>query len=182
MSQADTDETLMQAYGAGDADAFRRLYLRHADPVYRYCLRASGSTANAAEFAQDVWTRVIESRQRYTPTAGFKTWLYRIAHNRMVDHWRTQATRGGSETLADEQADPSASPERRAAAEDCVARLQVELAGLPFEQCELIVLREEGELTLEQMAGLQGVGRETVKSRLRYALAKLKEALHDCLE
>jgi len=182
MSQADTDEALMLAYGAGDATAFRRLYLRHADPVYRYCLRASGSPANAAEFAQDVWMRVIEARQRYAQTAGFKTWLYRIAHNRMVDHWRTQARRTSSEALLDEQADPAASPERRAAAEDCVDRLQVELAALPLAQRELIVLREEGELTLEQIAGLQSVGRETVKSRLRYALARLKEALHDCLE
>lgn len=171
----------MLAYGAGDVAAFRQLYLRHADAVFRYCLRG-GNAAQAAEWAQDVWMRVIEARSRYSETARFTTWLYRIAHNRVVDGWRAAAVRGPLRELPEDAVDPAAGPERHAAAEDCADLLQRELAGLPFEQRELILLREEGGLTIEEMAELQGVGRETAKSRLRYALAKLKEALHDCLE
>lgn len=182
MPQDETDEALMRAYGAGDAQAFRRLYARHADAVYRYCLRSSGSAAQAAEITQDVWMRVIEWRDRHVDQTRFRSWLFRIAHNRIVDHWREQARRTASDVNMAALDDGAPSAERRAHAENCADQLQTQLSTLPPEQRELILLREEGELTLEQMADLQGVGRETVKSRLRYALAKLKEALHDCLE
>lgn len=184
-NQKDADENLMLRYGQGDTAAFEVLYARHKDPLYRFVLRGVGNAAPAAELAQDVWIRVIEARLRYQPTAKFTTWLYQIAHNRLVDHWRARHMAilpVDDEIIASVAAAPPAQPEVQTADADCAKLLLQSLAALPEEQRELILLREEGELSIEEMAQVQGVGRETAKSRLRYALAKLKEALHDCLE
>src|SRR5437764_7756333 len=84
------DEDLMLAYAAGDAAAFDALYTRHKGGVYRYMLRHCGERAIADELFQEVWMNVIRARDSYAPTALFTTWLYRIAHNRIVDHWRAR--------------------------------------------------------------------------------------------
>ena len=82
------DETLMLRYVAGDAAAFALLYARHKDGLWRYLLRGSGNEASTAEMFQDVWAGVVRSRASYQPSARFATWLYRLAHNRLIDHWR----------------------------------------------------------------------------------------------
>src|SRR5258706_8729822 len=82
------DEDLMMAYAAGDAAAFDALYQRHKGGVYRYLVRHCGNAGTADELFQDVWMNVIRVRATYEPTAKFTTWLYRIAHNRLIDHWR----------------------------------------------------------------------------------------------
>ena len=83
-----SDEQLMLAYAGGDAGAFEALYAKHKGPLYRFVLRSVKARAEAEELFQDVWLRAIEARSRYTPQAKFTTWLYTIAHNRLVDHWR----------------------------------------------------------------------------------------------
>ena len=85
------DEALMLAYAAGDAAAFDALYARRKGGVYRYLVRHCGNAGAADELFQDVWMNVIRARATYAPNAKFATWLYRIAHNRLVDHWRTHA-------------------------------------------------------------------------------------------
>src|SRR5688572_11572271 len=82
------DEQLMLAYREGDAGAFETLYKRHRGALYRFVLRAVRQKASAEELYQEAWIRVIEARGRYTPQARFTTWLYTIAHNLLVDHWR----------------------------------------------------------------------------------------------
>ncbi|MES0872677.1 sigma-70 family RNA polymerase sigma factor [Sinimarinibacterium thermocellulolyticum] len=172
----DPDEMLMLAYAGGDAGAFERLYRRHKDALYRYFLRHV-EAADAGELYQDVWQKLIQARGSYRSDAPFAAWLYRIAHNRLVDHWRRLRPQ---DELGDELAASAAQqPEIQVERADTAQRLLVALAQLPAEQREIIVLREERDLTLEQIAEIQGVGRETVKSRLRYALAKLRESFHD---
>src|SRR5688572_26973234 len=97
-----SDETLMLAYAGGDAGAFEALYRKHRGPLYRFVLRSVKGRGEAEELFQDIWMRVIEARARYAPAAKFTTWLYTIAHNRLVDHWRARphgrvAGRGGVE-------------------------------------------------------------------------------------
>lgn len=167
----------MQAYAGGDAAAFEPLYRRHKDALYRYLLRATASPELAAELFQDTWKNLIQSRERYRPDAPFAAWLFRLAHNRFIDHVRAQ--RPSVEVPEDLAAPEHERPDERVARHLQAARLLEALAGLPAEQREIIVLREERELTLEQIAEIQGVGRETVKSRLRYALAKLRQVLGD---
>jgi RNA polymerase sigma-70 factor (ECF subfamily) len=167
----------MQAYAGGDAAAFETLYRRHKDGLYRYLLRGASSPDTAAELFQDVWKNLIQSRLRYRPDAPFGAFLYKLAHNRLMDHFRMKrpTTEVPEDLPAPESERPDHTVERRAQA----LRLLRALSLLPAEQREVIVLREERDLTLEQIAEIQGVGRETVKSRLRYALAKLREVLDD---
>ncbi|MDN5937887.1 MAG: sigma-70 family RNA polymerase sigma factor, partial [Salinisphaera sp.] len=78
----------MQRYAHGDAGAFEVLYHRHKGPLYRYVLRGVGNRATADELYQDIWLRLIQARNGYQPRARFSTWLFTLAHNRVVDHYR----------------------------------------------------------------------------------------------
>src|SRR5258708_5077852 len=115
------DEQLMLAYRDGNAGAFETLYLRHRGRLFRFVLRSVKSRATAEELFQEIWIRVIEARDRYTAQARFTTWLYTIAHNRMVDHWRR---RGLSLVELDEHEPPGDSPDpaRRLEARPAPAR------------------------------------------------------------
>jgi len=180
---AGEDEALMSAYAAGDARAFEALYGRHKGPLFRYVLRSVKSRGEAEELYQDVWAKVIEARERYQPTAKFTTWLYTIAHNRLVDHWRTRGLatvsldEEGDAAAIDPPAPPSAEPERVAVATQLAARFEAALAALPLAQREAFLLHHEGELTAAQVAAATGTNEEAAKSRLRYAMNKLREAL-----
>lgn len=175
-----TDEELMLAYGAGEAGAFEELYSRHRGPLFRFMLRQVRDHSTAEELYQDIWQRAISARERYRPEAKFSTWLYQIAHNRLTDHWRALQHRPPPPEDAVERAerepDPQ-TPERHLSAFEERRRLQRALEELPDDQREAVMLRLEQDLSLEEIAAITGVGRETVKSRLRYALDKLRQKL-----
>lgn len=175
-----SDEDLMRAYAAGDAGAFETLYGRHRLKLYRYLLRRLRDNALADELFQDVWQRVIAARAGWVPDAGFATWLYTIAHHRLGDHWRALKHRPTAPEDADLRtarlADPD-TPERVLSEFERRRELQLALDALPEEQREVLLLRLEQELTLEEIGDVTGVGRETVKSRLRYAMDKLRARL-----
>ncbi|CAN5137850.1 RNA polymerase sigma factor [soil metagenome] len=170
----------MLAYGAGDGAAFELLYARHRSTLFRFLLHQLREHATAEELFQDVWQKVIIARERYRPDARFSTWLYQIAHNRLTDHWRAAKHRPPPPEDAVERAerepDPG-TPERSLSAFEERRRLQLALEELPEEQREVVMLRLEQELSLEEIGRITGVGRETVKSRLRYALDKLRQRL-----
>ncbi|HTL13783.1 MAG TPA: RNA polymerase sigma factor [Thermomonas sp.] len=172
-----SDESLMLAYAAGEAAAFDQLYARHRTRLYRYLLRHLRDNALADECFQDVWQRVVAARAGWTPDAGFATWLYTIAHHRLGDHWRAlkhrPATPADAELRTARVADPD-TPERVMSEFERRRQLQLALDALPPEQREVLLLRLEQELTLEEIGAVTGVGRETVKSRLRYAMDKLR--------
>ena len=179
-----SDETLMLAYAGGDAGAFEALYRKHRGPLYRFVLRSVKGRGEAEELFQDIWMRVIEARARYAPAAKFTTWLYAIAHNRLVDHWRARGLavvplETGDGTPIEVPAGPSAEPHRRAEARQAVSRLLDALAALPAAQREAFLLHEEGGLSMAEIAAATGTGEETAKSRLRYAMGKLREAIGD---
>jgi RNA polymerase sigma factor (sigma-70 family) len=179
-----SDEQLMLAYAGGDAGAFEALYAKHKGPVYRYVLRSVKGRAEAEELFQDVWMRVIEAAARYTPKAKFTTWLYTIAHHRLVDHWRAKGlalvSLDDDETSAPEPlAAPSSEPHRIAEARDTLDRLSAALAALPLAQREVFLLHHEGDLTTAEIAAATGTHEEAAKSRLRYAMNKLRDALGD---
>ena len=180
MQAEPTDEELMLAYGSGDVPAFELLYSRHRGPLFRFMLHQVREHGTAEELFQDVWQRVITARSRYQPEARFSTWLFQIAHNRLTDHWRAQKHRPAppidAVDRAEREADPQ-TPERQLSAFEERRRLQLALEELPVDQREAVMLRLEQELSLEQIGQITGVGRETVKSRLRYALDKLRQRL-----
>jgi RNA polymerase sigma-70 factor (ECF subfamily) len=177
-----SDEALMLAYGAGDVAAFETLYDRHRVRLYRFLLRQLRDGGLADELFQDIWQRVIAARAGWRPEALFTTWLFRIAHNRLADHWRALQHRPPAPDNADERServpDPD-TPERSLSEFEQRRRLQVALDELPEAQREVVLLRLEQELTLEEIGEVTGVGRETVKSRLRYAMDKLRTRLNE---
>jgi RNA polymerase sigma factor (sigma-70 family) len=177
-----SDDLLMLAWTGGDATAFETLYARHRGPLYRFLLRQVRNQALADEFFQDVWQRVIAARDGWKPEAAFSTWLFRIAHNRLNDHWRGLKHRPTSPEDGDERAarvpDPS-TPERELSEFEQRRRLQLAIAELPDEQRVVVLLRLEQELSLEEIGAITGAGRETVKSRLRYAMDKLRARLNE---
>ena len=83
-----SDEALMLAYQRGDTAAFDCLYHRHKDGLFAFLYRSCSRRAVVEELTQDAWMGVINSAPTYQSDARFRTWLYQIAHNRLVDFWR----------------------------------------------------------------------------------------------
>jgi RNA polymerase sigma-70 factor (ECF subfamily) len=178
------DEQLMLAYAGGDAGAFEALYGRHKGALFRYVLRSVKARGEAEELFQEVWMRVVESRARYKPEAKFTTWLYTVAHNRLVDHWRAKGLAVVSlddeeAAVAEPAAGPGAEPHRVVEARQTLERLAAAIAALPLAQREAFLLHTEGGLTAAEIAAATGSGEEAAKSRLRYAMGKLREAIGD---
>jgi RNA polymerase sigma-70 factor, ECF subfamily len=179
MKAESTDEELMVAYGHGEVQAFEALYARHRGTLYRFLLRNGRNRACADEMFHETWSRVIIARQRYRPEAKFTTWLLQIAHNLIIDQMRRQKPQAGEDeteqlwrTLDAPEAEQ---PERVLSDFEQRRRLQLALEELPDEQRTAFVLRMENGLGLEEIAEVTGAGHETVKSRLRYALAKIRQ-------
>lgn len=173
-----SDEQLMRAYRGGDVRAFETLYTRHRARLFRFFLRSLPSRTTAEELYQEVWMRVIQARSTYKASARFTTWLYTIAHNRMVDHWRRAGLMLVSLDSEDvPAADPG--PQRHMEGRQAVARFAAALERLPPAQREAFLLHEEGGLSIAEIAAATGTNEEAAKSRLRYAMAKLKTAVDD---
>jgi RNA polymerase sigma-70 factor (ECF subfamily) len=179
----DEDAQLMLAYGRGEMRAFETLYARHRGALYRYLMRQSRDGEVANDLFQEVWSRVIVNRTRYEPRAKFRTFLFTLAHNCFIDHCRRSKSRPQGMGIDDADAAdllPASAdemPDVRIARDEATVRYRAALAALPPEQRDVYLLHEESDLSLEEIARVTGVGAETAKSRLRYAVGKLKAAL-----
>lgn len=172
------DTALMLRYKDGDVSAFEDLYRRHNDSLYRYLLRLCTNRDAAEDVYQDVWRKIIDSRKRYRATAKFTTFLYRVAHNSFIDYIRRNKRYTSGDTFdVNELVSGADQPEQATEKLLLRKRLDVALRHLPDEQRNAFLLHEEAGLSLDTIALVTGVNRETVKSRLRYANNKLKEAL-----
>jgi len=186
-----TDEDCMARYRDGDERSFRVLYLRYRDRLYRYTLRLATHPQEAEEVFQDVWLAVVRGKAGYVPGASFAAWLFSVAHRRAADRWRALGRHapdgihaaGGEETEAVYGTVPAGalSPEGHAHNDALGDALQRAVRALPLPQREAFLMKAEGGLALEDIALATGVPRETVKSRLRYAQQRLREALEPWL-
>lgn len=177
-----SDADLLRRYRAGDAAAFTQLYERHRLGLFRFLMGLCGDQAVAEEVFQETWMSLIRSESLQREAAVlFKTWLYQIARNRLIDHWRKQGRHQQREEAFDEQLHDQAmaepDPERQLSLSQDQVRIQAALADLPAEQREVFLLRAHGDLELHEIAELTRTPAETVKSRLRYALQKLRRLL-----
>ncbi|BDU22287.1 Ecf-type RNA polymerase sigma factor [Dyella sp. GSA-30] len=177
----DEDATLMLAYAQGDVAAFEALYARHRAKLFGFLLRAARDRSTAEELFQDTWSRVIAARVRYQAQAKFSTWLLQIAHNLLIDSYRRKRPLAEGEeaelALARHEIPEHEQPEHALSDFEHRRRLQLAIEQLPDEQRTAVLLRLENDLSLEEIAQITGAGRETVKSRLRYAMNRLREQL-----
>jgi RNA polymerase sigma-70 factor (ECF subfamily) len=184
-----SDEELLLAYKEGEVAAFRVLVKRHEKPVYRFCLRSLGNPEHAADAAQEVFLRVVKYAPKWERRAKFTTWMYTIARNFCIDEARKgrfRRTESLNETLGDEEGgteridtvsgdepggdDVTDARKLRATVDDA-------LAELPEEQRTVFVLRHFQGLAFKEIAEATDTPENTVKSRMRYALAALRKVL-----
>ena len=189
----EADEPLMLRFAAGDIAAFDTLYGRHALGAWRYVLRGVREPAVADDLLQDVWFAVARQACSYQPTARFKTWLFTMAHNRMVDHFRTAKhhvsldgasaeddnNAGQGDLLDTLAADSGFGPVAQLQSRQQAAALIKAVEQLPIEQREAFLLQAEGDMSVEEIAASTGVSFETAKSRLRYARKTLRQWLKE---
>lgn len=186
MGKDPDDTALMLRYRDGDMAAFETLYARHRVSLFRFVLRHTANRQLAEDVFQETWSRIIRNSSRYRPNARFTTYLYHIARNCMIDQYRRTANQpAAGPNIERERIDDLASsdnPLTNAAAADTALTIERALLTLPDEQREAFLLKEEAGFTLQEIAEITGVGRETVKSRLRYALGSLREHLSTASE
>ena len=187
-----TDESLMIRFQSGDRAAFTVLVRRHQGPLFNFALRYLRSSPVAEEVVQDAFVRVVQNAAEFKHEARFSTWLYTIARNLCIDQIRKRALRrhpsldepkkaeeGDGPTLGEQTADGKASVERAVVSLEIRERVASAIDALPEEQREVFLMREVSNLPFKEIAGIVGVSENTVKSRMRYALERLQEALSE---
>ena len=180
MDNVPEDSALMLRYRDGDVAAFEVLYRRHNDAVFRYLLRLCQHRDSAEDVFQDVWGKIVKARDSYRPTAKFSTFLYRVAHNCFIDHIRRNKRHTQTAAVEpDSQPDPADPPEVETERSLARRRLEAALQELPEEQRDVFLLSEEAGLSIDQIASVTDSNRETAKSRLRYAVNKLRAAIDE---
>src|SRR6478609_2567443 len=186
----DSDESLMLRYRDGDVRAFEVLVTRHRKSIYNFILRFVRDPAQAEDVLQETFLRVIKGAEAYEKQAKFTTWLYTIARNLCVDASRRGKHRkaasldapvGDDEgaALIDLIAGGDAGADKQAISRELGVRLKKAIESLPEEQREIFLLREVSDLQFNEIAQIVGCPENTVKSRMRYALEKLREALEE---
>lgn len=183
------DEALMLRYQQGDRSAFAALVRRHQSPLFNFALRQVRTPELAQDIVQETFVRVVQKATEFKHEARFTTWVYTITRNLCIDHLRKGALRkhpsldesrgeeGEGPTLGEQTADPRASVEREATGTELKARILRAVDKLPDDQREVFLMREMGNLPFKEIADITGVPENTVKSRMRYALERLQEAL-----
>ena len=186
----EADEPLMLRYAGGDINAFDTLYARHEMGVWRFVVRSVRNQTVADDLLQDVWFAVARQAPNYIPTARFKTWLFTLAHNRLVDYLRTAKHHESLE--ADEEPDSGRpgigqtlaansgfGPLKRLESKEQAHALLDAIEQLPQVQREAFLLQAEAGMAVEDIARVTGASFETTKSRLRYARSRLRELLQE---
>ena len=175
-----SDDELFSRYRRGDEAAFGVLYERYRGKVYRYFLRQMAA-GPAQDLFQETWMKLIKAAAGYQPRGTFAAYLFKLAHNVLMDHFRRETRQ---RTLMAEQAeDPDEQPGKDADLDlqydrnELTVLLKREIARLPLEQRTTWLIRQESGLDLESIAAITDTSMEGVKSRLRYANAKLKAGL-----
>ena len=185
-----TDEALMQAFARGNMNAFEQLYDRHETGVWRFVFRSVQNNEVTDDLVQELWFSVTRSAASYEPTAKFKTWLFTMARNRVIDHVRTRKNHAsidaeneeGESMFSDLAAESRLGPMRQVSSREQAKALLDAIEQLPADQREAFLLQAEGDMSVEEIAAAIGVTFETAKSRLRYARNKLKTLLADFAE
>jgi RNA polymerase sigma-70 factor, ECF subfamily len=185
-----TDEALMAAYQKGDLAAFGELFDRHEKRLWNFLQRFVRDKATAEDLLQEVFLRVVKSAAEWQPSAKVSTWLFTIARNLCTDQARRAEFRRAEsldQSKAGEEGSGSQRIDRGAAvsgnAETVVMGREIAslvdraVGELPVEQREVFLMREVMDMSFAEIAAQVGASEPTVKSRMRYALQRLRSKL-----
>jgi len=190
-SPTPTDEELLAAYASGDAEAFGILLTRYRRPLFNFILRTVRNPVVAEDLTQDVFVRIVRRADDFKGSSKFTTWMYTIARNICIDHGRRMSHRRHRSLDASApgvenggplvERIPSGAPgvDRAAASEGLRSKIAEAVEALPDDQREVFLLRQVQGMRFREIAEVVGVPENTIKSRMRYALERLTEALED---
>ena len=179
-------ELMMRFQEDGTYDAFERLFHRHRDGLFGFLLRLSGNDKTAEEVSQAAWLKLLELARRggyrSDTSASFRTFLFTLARNEYIDQHVRKHDVARTESLEGNPGVEPSSDLPNGLTQTLTGQLRrhidAALATLPFEQREVITLWA-AEFTIEQMAAATGAPRDTVLSRKKYALKKLRQYFDD---
>ncbi len=181
IQDSEEDPAIVERLAGGDVEAFAILVRRYARPISSYLTHRVGDRHAADDISQEVFLRAFRaiSAGNFAGASSLKTWLFTIANNAMVDHFRYHARRPHSSDHAQrhDTADTSTDPARlaeRAEQADLARRL---VARLPEPQQQVISMKLFGQLSFAEIAEVLGCPIATARSRMRYGLMKVHEAL-----
>ena len=170
----------------GDPDALATLMARYQNRIYRYLLRLVRQPADAEDLFQQTWLRVAEKIRSFDTSRNFDAWLFTLARNLALDHLRRKRptsldgpSSGDSsgDTMASRLPSPGPGPFEQLLAGERAGRLAVALESLPLSYREVVTLRFEEEMKIEEIALVLATPVATVKSRLYRSLAQLRQIL-----
>ena len=184
-----TDDQLVSAFAAGDNQAFDALLGRHKLRLYNYILRVIRDEDLANDFFQETFVKAITTikQGRYTPDGKFASWLTRIAHNIIIDHYR--ADKGYAVVSTDAAAEDKDLLNRMDLAEDTIEDILIAktiredvramIRRLPREQRQVLAMRYYRDLSFKEIAERTGVSINTALGRMRYAIINLRRYIDE---
>lgn len=177
----ESDFELLDRYRRGDAQAMDQLVDRHAGVLYAYVRRFLRDPALAEDLTQDVWLRVLRRSETFDGRSRFTTWLFTVTRNTCIDHLRrvnrrtpADAEPSGEAFALEELADPSPPIIEEVSRRELSSLVEDAVEVLPEAQREIFLLREQTGLTFREIAEVLDLPRDTVKSRMRYALGHIR--------
>lgn len=175
MTNTETEHALVSSAQEGDRQAFGELVSLYRQGVINVVYRICGDEALAEDIAQEAFIRAWQKLPSYQPRASFRSWVYRIATNAVLDELRRQKETINVDGL--QVADPAQSIEERLIHQQEVERVQAAILALPEASRAVLVLREFEGLSYQEIADALDIPKGTVMSRLNYARKSMRSAL-----
>lgn len=174
----DNDDELIRRCAA-DPEAFRELVERFQMRIYSFLIHLAGRQA-AEDLFQEVWLKVFRNAASYEPRGKAISWLFKIANNLALYHRVKRAVETVDIDIAAAWlSDPAPGPHTVLENNEKRVRLAAALKGLPFEQRQIFLMREYGEMSFKEISQSLDIPLGTALSRMNYALSKLRGALED---
>lgn len=171
-------------YRSGNVEALGKLVEQYRRPLFSFILKMMEGHRDAEEVFQEVWFRAIKSLPSYRDDK-FLSWLFRIAHNLVIDRVRRSrpmvdiqaGSENGDDAIETQLADKKIQPDGAVAGKDLGNIITGAVSRLPDEQRSVFLMRTEGDLPFKEIARIQGISINTALARMQYALGKLRNEL-----